>query len=222
MTSPSPSSSESSERLLATFGWSLLGLLVAAVLLFGVDQQLGLFARQDPKAAELALHLQLDRLARELGLAMGADTRASDLQRDPSRLEAVRRELGQILRRYPQSPRALYYQALERYAARDLPAARAAATRTLERDALSYQSCLLLGTIHYEEKNYPEAEKAFRRAIEIAPQVLPAYDNLGQTLWLMGREDEAQAVYRQRAELEGLPLYSKAAPGNAEAAPTRP
>lgn len=228
MTSPSPASSSSSspdgsERYLAFFGWFSLGLLVTAVLLFGVDRHLGLFSRQDPQAAELALHRQLDRLARDLGLAMTADTRGSDLQRDPSRLAAVRRELDAILRRYPRSPRALYYQALERYAASDLPAARVAAAQALERDALSYQANLLLGTVHYEEKNYPEAEKAFRRAIEIAPQVLPAYDNLGQTLWLMGRFDEAKAVYRKRAEIEGLPLYPEAAPAPAaEAAPVRP
>ena len=222
MTSPSPSSSESSDQALAIFGWSLLSLLVAAVLLFGVDRQLGLFSHQDPKAAELALHLQLDRLAGELGLAQAQDTRGCDLQQDPARLAAVRRELGQILLRYPHSQRALYYAALERYAARDLPAARAAATRALERDALNYQANLLLGTLYYEEKNYSAAEKIFRRAIDIAPQVLTAYDNLGQTLWLLGRQDEATAVYRKMAELQGLPLYPEAAPVQPEAAPSRP
>lgn len=222
MTSPSPCSPESAERPLVIFAWSLLGLLVAAVLLFGVDQQLGLFSRQDPKAAELALHFQLDRLAGELGLAQATDTRGGDLQRDPARLEAVRRELEQIRKRYPHSPRALYYQALERYAACDLPAARAAATQALEQDALNYQAYLLLGAVHYQEKNYPEAEKTFRRAIEIAPQELTAYDNLGQTLWLMGRQDEATAVYRKMAELQGLPLYPEAAPVQPEAAPSRP
>lgn len=194
------------ERALAICGWSALALLIAAVLVFGVDRRLGLFAKEDPAAAELALHLQLDRIGRELGLSGQADTRSGQLVKDPARLAGLRREIDEHLRRYPRSLRGLYYQALERLTAGDYAGARAAAGRGLEIEPRNVDASLVLGVAYYQEKNYPEAEKAFRRAIEIEPRALSAYDNLGQTLWLMGRQDEAAAVYKKRAEIEGLPV----------------
>lgn len=210
MTSQTSSSSsrpdDAGDRALAICGWSALSLLILAVLVFGVDQRLGLFAKPDPQAVALVLHQQLDRIGRELGLSGQVDTRSGELQKDPARLAGLRREIEEHLRRYPRSLRGHYYQALERLAAGDYPGARAAAGRGLEVEPRYLDASLVLGVAYYQEKNYPEAEKAFRRAIEIEPRALSAYDNLGQTLWLMGRQDEAAAIYKKRAEVEGLPV----------------
>ncbi len=110
----------------------------------------------------------------------------------------ARRELAAIVKRNPRSRRAIYYQAVERMAAADYPGAQAFARRGLAIEPNDLQFLMLLGAAAASEKNYAEAEKTFRRVIEIEPRALPAYDNLGQTLWLMGRQDEAKAVYRQR------------------------
>lgn len=213
MTSPTSSHSsspESADRALAICGWSALTLLIAAVLTFGAGQHLGLFGKKDPLAAEIALHQRLNAVAKALGLSREADTRAGDLEQNTAQLDKLRREIAAILEEQPRSPRALYYQALERLAARDFPAARAAASRGLEVEPHNLPACLVLGVAYFQEKNYPEAEKAFRRALEIEPKALSTYDNLGQTLWLMDRKDEAMAIYRQRAEMEGLPLAQPA------------
>ncbi len=211
----SPSASDPESRALAICGWSALALLVAAVLTFGAARHLGWLEPADPLAAELALHRQLNRIAQDLGLSTQADTRAGELEKDPAKLAALRGEIAELLRQHPRSPRALFYQALERLAARDFPAAQAAAASAAEIDPLNLSAWLVLGAAAFEAKNYPEAEKAFRRAIEIEPKALSAYDNLGQTLWLMDRRDEATAVYRRRAQVEGLPLVPEKPPAPA-------
>lgn len=207
-----PSSSESESRALAVCGWSALALLVAAVLTFGVDRhlELGLFAPAAKPLDELALHQELNRIAGELGLSRQADSRGGDLQKDPAKLAVARRELAAIVKGNPGSRRAIYYQAVERMAAADYPGAQAFARRGLAIEADDLQFLMLLGAAAASEKNYAEAEKSFRRVIEIEPRALAAYDNLGQTLWLMGRQDEAKAVYRQRLQLEGVPLRPEA------------
>lgn len=201
-------------RALAVCGWSALALLVAAVLTFGADRhlRLGLFAPADPQQAEIALHQRLNRIARDLGLSRQSDTRGRDLQQDPARLAATRAELAALVSANPRMPRAIYYQAVERMASRDFAGAREAAERGLALAPRDLQFLMLLGAAEAEARDLAAAEKTFRRAIEIQPLAFAAYDNLGQVLWLMGRQDEAMAVYRKRAEVEGLPLAPPKAP----------
>lgn len=223
MTSSNASSTDSSsgeDRALAICGWSALALLIAAVLTFGAHSHLGLWQAKDPQAEELALHLQLGRIAADLGLSRQADTRSGELEKNPAKLAALRQEIAQILARYPRSPRAKLYQALERLAAGDFAAARQAAEQSAAIEPRNLTAVLVIGVTYYQEKNFPDAEKAFRRAIEIEPKALSAYDNLGQTLWLEGRQDEALEVYRQRAALEGLPLAPQA-PGTTQNRPSQ-
>lgn len=53
-----------------------------------------------------------------------------------------------------------------------------------------------LGTALYEDRRYDEAVARYRRAIEIQPDYVPAYNNLGVTLRAAGRTDEALRAYR--------------------------
>lgn len=220
--SPSASSADNDagSKALAACGWTALALLVAAVLTFGVDRHLalGLFTGEKP-LDDVALHQKLNEVAAQLGLSRQSDTRGGDLQQDPAKLAAARRELAAIVQRNPRSLRAIYYQAVERMAAHDFAGARAAAGRGLLVKPDDLQFLILQGAASASEKNYAEAEKSFRRVIEVEPRALPAYDNLAQTLWLMGRQDEAKAVYRQRLQLEGLPL-APGAPAAPKAAPS--
>lgn len=227
MTSPShstPASPEAGDRALAICGWSALGLLIAALVLFGADRRLGLLSSAGAPAAELAQHRQLDRVAAALGLSGQADTRSGELQQDPARLAALHRELADFVAAHPRSRRAFYYQALERLAARDYPGARLAANRALELEPRDLSAALALGVAHFEEKNYAEAERAFRWAVQIEPRSASAYDNLARTLWQMDRRGEALEIHRRRAAVEeaAAATASAGAPPTAAAPPQPP
>ncbi|MDZ4350156.1 MAG: protein kinase [Xanthomonadaceae bacterium] len=55
----------------------------------------------------------------------------------------------------------------------------------------------MLGTLHYRQADYPAAQNAFRRSIELKPDSVYAYANLNAVLMRMGREDEALSVIQQ-------------------------
>lgn len=54
-----------------------------------------------------------------------------------------------------------------------------------------------LGTLHYEQGDYPAAEQAFRHSIAIEPDAVPAYANLNAALLRQNRSDEALQVLQQ-------------------------
>ena len=60
---------------------------------------------------------------------------------------------------------------------------------------------------------YADAEGYLREAISIAPDREIAYANLGETLWKLGRRDEAAAMYRKFLELNTNPRREKIAEG---------
>jgi tetratricopeptide (TPR) repeat protein len=60
-----------------------------------------------------------------------------------------------------------------------------------------------LGAALHDDGHYEAAVARYRRALEIAPDYVPAINNLGVTLRAMGRFDEAIAIYR-----DGLRLRS--------------
>jgi serine/threonine-protein kinase len=55
----------------------------------------------------------------------------------------------------------------------------------------------LLGTLHYEQGHFGEAEQAFRLSIRLQPDAVLAYANLNATLLQQGRSDEALQVLQQ-------------------------
>ena len=54
-----------------------------------------------------------------------------------------------------------------------------------------------LGTAFYEAGRHDDAAARFRRAIQVQPDYVPAFNNLGVALRAAGRTDEALQVYRQ-------------------------
>lgn len=186
------------ERLI---GWTALGLLVAALVGYG----LWLSWPHAPKATQEPQDVRdfrdLEQAATLLGLH-DANIRSGELQRDPALLAQARGLLDGLRRRQPGWARVYYLSGLERLVARDLDAAERDLRRGLALDPRSIHINLALGTVHFEKKDYDWAEEAFRRVVDIDPNNLAGLNNLGQTLHILGRREEALALYAKMRELE--------------------
>ena len=60
----------------------------------------------------------------------------------------------------------------------------------------------MLGRMHYNLGNYVDAEKLFRKTIQMAPQVTSAYADLSATLERLNRSDEALQVLQQGLQVQ--------------------
>jgi tetratricopeptide (TPR) repeat protein len=69
--------------------------------------------------------------------------------------------------------------------------------RMLAIDSLSANTLLCLGWARMAQSRLPEAERAFRRALEIDPQQAYARPNLAHLLLETGRTQEVLSLYRQ-------------------------
>jgi TolB-like protein/Tfp pilus assembly protein PilF len=87
------------------------------------------------------------------------------------------------------------------------PRARAAALKALELDESLAEPHATLGTVLMEhEWNFAEAEKEFKRAIELNPSYATAHHWYSEYLLAMGRNDEALAEIKRAQELDPLSL----------------
>jgi tetratricopeptide (TPR) repeat protein len=68
-------------------------------------------------------------------------------------------------------------------------------------DPLDTESWFRLGTINIELKAMARAEGCFRRVVELEPRLASAYYNLGRSLELQAKDEEAIAVYRQLLQM---------------------
>ena len=91
--------------------------------------------------------------------------------------------------------------------------AEAAARKALELDDTLAEAHTALGAIQHRSKwNWVEAEREFRRAIELNPNYSPAYQFYALCLSSMGRQQEALAAIRRALELEpASPIINAAA-----------
>jgi len=69
------------------------------------------------------------------------------------------------------------------------------AQETVIKDPMNPESWVEYGRISLYSKDPKEAERAFRKAIEVDKKFLPAYKHLGLLLMTGGRHQEAQQVY---------------------------
>ncbi len=60
------------------------------------------------------------------------------------------------------------------------------------------------GNIYANKKNYPEAEKRYRRAIEIRDNSILAHHNLGLIFLLSGKIDSAEIKFKKGLEIDSL------------------
>jgi len=101
-------------------------------------------------------------------------------------------------------------EAAERLRDGDPDGAIAAAEALLARDARNEYAWFFLGCAHFEKSALGASLKAFVKALEIAPGYLGAMVNLGHTLRLLGRHDEAIRLGREilaRSPEDGDGLY---------------
>lgn len=68
---------------------------------------------------------------------------------------------------------------------------------------------LYLGMVYREREMYDDAEPFFRRALELGPNLLQAWYELGRTRWFAGRRDEARDAWRQGAEANKFNPWGK-------------
>jgi TolB-like protein/Tfp pilus assembly protein PilF/predicted Ser/Thr protein kinase len=90
------------------------------------------------------------------------------------------------------------------------PRARAAALKALELDESSAQAHLALAAIKvYFDWDWTGAEKEFKRALELNPNLPEAHAHYGWYLTLFGRNDQGMAEEKRSAELDPLsPIYT--------------
>lgn len=75
----------------------------------------------------------------------------------------------------------------------------AGASKEREYDAISW---LMLGVDEEKKKNFAEAERAYRKALELNPKTENAWHRLGVVLMFSGRSQEAEKALRRALELK--------------------
>lgn len=68
---------------------------------------------------------------------------------------------------------------------------------------------LYLGMVYREREMYDDAELFFHRALELGPNLLQAWYELGRARWFAGRPDEARAAWRAGAEANRFNPWGK-------------
>jgi serine/threonine-protein kinase len=133
-------------------------------------------------------------------LALSHIARAWVLDSQGKRDEALLAH-SQGLRLDPSNFFALYGQAAALRRMHRYPEARARLAEAIARFPAERVFTDELGSVEYEEANYPAAERAFRRSIALQPDAVIAYANLNAALLRQNRDDEALQVLQQGLQI---------------------
>ena len=68
---------------------------------------------------------------------------------------------------------------------------------------------LYLGQVYYEREMFDDADIFFRKAIELGPNLLQAWYELGRSQWFAGRRAEARETWRAGAEANKFNAWGK-------------
>ncbi|WP_309670987.1 tetratricopeptide repeat protein [Gemmatimonas sp.] len=162
----------------------------------------------DSAGAEVALR-------RALELAPGsndAETLLGWAQMMQQQYEAARTTFQQVLQRDPEHALAhtnvgyvclrqgRYGEAIEHLAR--------VIRLDLDRKATLYAH-LYLGMVYREREMYDDAETFFRKALELGPNLLQSWYELGRVHWFAGRRDDALASWRSGAEANKFSPWGK-------------
>lgn len=208
MTKPADAS-----RAFAVTGWIALVLGLLALGLYGVSvetgwrpwalQQIG--QQTEPQAAgDGAYDEALNEAWRLLGGHLGG-VRFDELTGDAARLEQAGERIDRVLAADPDNARALMLRGLQRSAEGRGEDAVVSVRRSVEVGG-GLQSMLVLGALHADLGRTAESVEVLQEAVRVYPDSLAAWNNLGQALWLDGRQAEAEAAYRRKLEIEDAAL----------------
>lgn len=133
-------------------------------------------------------------------LALSHVARAWTLDMQGKRDEALRAH-AEGLRLDPTSFFAWYGQAAALRRMRNYDEARVKLAEAMARFPQERVFTDELGSVEYEQANYPAAERAFRRSIALQPDAVIAYANLNAALLRQNRDDEALQVLQQGLQI---------------------
>ena len=184
----------------AVFGWISLTLGVLAVVLYGAWPHVVPSAPSRNSVVEIDVETA-NQLARAAAL-LGAGGRLGEMAVDPAQLQRAEQIIEALLERVPELGEVHRLKGLLEMTRGNGPAARQSFERCLRLDAANLPAFLALGASYAEDEDHAAAEGVFRRALEVHPESVAALNNLGQTLWLLGRQDEAMEVYRRKIEIQ--------------------
>jgi len=102
----------------------------------------------------------------------------------------------------------LFVQAVQAEEQGKKPAAMELYRAILDLDSAYTAALINLGTLHYHQKDYQQAEELYRRATEADPSYVLAFFDLGNVLDELQRPDESIAAYSQALKL--TPRYADA------------
>lgn len=103
-------------------------------------------------------------------------------------------EFRHVQRLTPEDPGALYGLAHMAAVAGELERAESLYRRALVATPNDWELHLLLGVVHYRLARYADAEAAFLRCLDQAPDNIVAYRNLSAALYQQGEIEEAEAA----------------------------
>ncbi|MDA8021146.1 MAG: tetratricopeptide repeat protein [Thermoanaerobaculia bacterium] len=213
---------------LSAIGWGALALGISGLVLYGISMgtgwspsdPLGLRAETsdpDPALYQRVLDQALDEAWVLLG-GHGGGVLFTELTRDAERLERAGQLIDGVLASRPRDVRAHVLQGLQHLASGREDEALRSVEHSLELGG-GHQSLLVLGTLHTHLGELEQAEAVFRRAVEEYPRSISAWNNLGRVLSQLGRQDEAEAAFLSKEELELGQRASAAAPATSAGTP---
>ena len=184
----------------AVFGWISLTLGVLAVVLYGAWPHV---VPSSPAAASVVeIDVETAHQLQRAAALLGAGGRLGEMSADPAQLQQAEQIIETLLEQLPQLGETHRLKGLLELTRGNGPAARQSFERCLELDATNLPAFLALGASYAEDEDHAAAESVFRRALELHPESVAALNNLGQTLWLLGRQDEAMEVYRRKIAIQ--------------------
>ncbi|MDH5670647.1 MAG: tetratricopeptide repeat protein [Myxococcales bacterium] len=207
---PSSAGMSSGKRSRRSLLWLLVGvgaLGIPLVSFTGILQVTGGISNSDDREMQVIVSRLLDEAWDLLGAAPGsvyvADTFSPS---DRSRIELARRRASEALTLAPNDDRAKLILAMCDVAIGRTEAAVGELEALLSADSSNDAVWNGLGIARYNLERYSEAERAYRRSIELNPRRAATHMNLGNALWKLGRSDSAIAEYQRAAELD--PQYA--------------
>jgi tetratricopeptide (TPR) repeat protein len=135
-------------------------------------------------------------LATDDQLALAHVAQAWVLEHQGKRPQALQ-EITAALNLEPSNPLGMYGKARLLIHAQKFDLAREVLGKAIAMYPRDTPFISMLGRMHYNQGDYTEAEKLFRKAIHIAPHVADAYAQLSATLDRLNRSDEALQVLQQ-------------------------